>query len=82
MFRKDDNQVGGADIYVLIGCSIVEQAPLPLGWEMRCTNDGHEFFADHNTRSITFKGESLYIALRVMLLTVSSVCRSSAKVRM
>ena len=49
--------MGGAGIYVLIGCSIVEQAPLPLGWEMRYTDDGHKYFVDHNTRSTTFKGK-------------------------
>ena len=57
MFRKDDQQVGGAGIYVLIGCSIVEQAPLPPGWEMRYTDDNHKYFVDHNTRSTTFQGE-------------------------
>ena len=64
MFRKDDYQVGGADIYVLIGCSIVEQGPLPPGWEMRYTEDGYKYFVDHNTRSTTFNGKSLYISFK------------------
>ena len=30
--------------------------PLPAGWEIRMTNDGRQYFVDHNTRVTTFKG--------------------------
>jgi len=36
-------------------CSIVQQNPLPQGWEMRFTAEGVRYFVDHNTRSTTFQ---------------------------
>jgi len=36
-------------------CSIVQEDPLPEGWEMRYTADGVRYFVDHNTRSTTFQ---------------------------
>ena len=51
--------MGGASIYVLIGCSIVEQAPLLSGWEIKYAEDGRKYFVDHNTRNTTFDGKLL-----------------------
>ena len=36
--------------------SMAEQLPLPLGWEMRYTEQGVKYFVDHNTRTTTFQG--------------------------
>ena len=36
-------------------CSIVQEDPLPQGWEMRFTAEGVRYFVDHNTRSTTFQ---------------------------
>ena len=36
---------------------MAEQLPLPLGWEMRFTEQGVKYFVDHNTRITTFQGE-------------------------
>lgn len=34
---------------------IVDEEPLPAGWEMRFTEDGRAYFVDHNTRATTFQ---------------------------
>ena len=58
MSRKGVNCVGGAELYVFDWLySIVEQGPLPPGWEMRYTEEWHKYFVDHNTRSTTFDGK-------------------------
>ena len=36
--------------------SMAEQLPLPLGWEMRYTEQGVKYFVDHNSRTTTFQG--------------------------
>ena len=36
--------------------SMADQLPLPLGWEMRFTEQGVKYFVDHNTRTTTFQG--------------------------
>lgn len=33
---------------------MVNEAPLPNGWEMRYTDEGVRYFVDHNTKSTTF----------------------------
>ena len=43
---------------VLIGstlCSIIQEDPLPDGWEMRYTNEVVRYFVDHNTHTTTFQ---------------------------
>jgi len=35
--------------------NIVEEAPLPAGWEIRFNNEGVRYFVDHNTRTTTFQ---------------------------
>jgi len=35
--------------------NVVEEDPLPEGWEMRFNNEGIRYFVDHNTRSTTFQ---------------------------
>lgn len=35
--------------------SIVQEDPLPEGWEMRYTSDGVRYFVDHNTKTTTFQ---------------------------
>ena len=37
--------------------SMAEQLPLPMGWEIRFTEQGIKYFVDHNTRTTTFQGE-------------------------
>jgi len=37
--------------------SMVDQLPLPQGWEMRFTEQGVKYFVDHNTRTTTFQGD-------------------------
>ncbi|XP_067905306.1 NEDD4-like E3 ubiquitin-protein ligase WWP2 isoform X2 [Heterodontus francisci] len=34
---------------------MIQESPLPPGWEMKYTNEGVRYFVDHNTRSTTFK---------------------------
>ena len=34
---------------------IMQEDPLPEGWEMRYTAEGVRYFVDHNTRSTTFQ---------------------------
>ena len=36
--------------------SMADQLPLPLGWEMRFTEQGVKYFVDHNSRTTTFQG--------------------------
>ena len=36
--------------------SMVDQLPLPQGWERRFTEQGVKYFMDHNTRTTTFQG--------------------------
>ena len=36
--------------------SMVDQLPIPQGWEMRFTEQGVKYFVDHNTRTTTFQG--------------------------
>ena len=43
--------------------SMAEQLPLPLGWEMRYTEQGVKYFVDHNTRTTTFQGITFYSAV-------------------
>ena len=33
---------------------LLQDEPLPTGWEMRFTEEGVKYFVDHNTRSTTF----------------------------
>ena len=40
--------------------SMADQLPLPLGWEMRFTEQGVKYFVDHNTRTTTFQGTHYY----------------------
>ena len=56
----------------------MKQAPLPPGWEMRYTEDGHKYFVDHNTRSTTFQGEEFSVSCEYTYFVV--FCRSSNKV--
>ena len=35
--------------------SIMQEDPLPEGWEMRYTAEGVRYFVDHNTRTTTFQ---------------------------
>ena len=37
--------------------SMVEQLPLPCGWEIRYTENNKKYFIDHNTRTTTFEGK-------------------------
>ena len=37
--------------------SMAEQLPLPVGFEIRYTEQGVKYFVDHNTRSTTFQGQ-------------------------
>uniref|UniRef100_A0A663MSP6 HECT-type E3 ubiquitin transferase n=1 Tax=Athene cunicularia TaxID=194338 RepID=A0A663MSP6_ATHCN len=34
---------------------MIQEPPLPPGWEMKYTNEGVRYFVDHNTRTTTFK---------------------------
>lgn len=34
---------------------VLEEEALPTGWEMRLTDDGRQYFVDHNTRQTTFQ---------------------------
>uniref|UniRef100_A0A4W3J664 E3 ubiquitin-protein ligase n=1 Tax=Callorhinchus milii TaxID=7868 RepID=A0A4W3J664_CALMI len=34
---------------------MIQESPLPPGWEMKYTSEGVRYFVDHNTRSTTFK---------------------------
>lgn len=34
---------------------MIQEDPLPQGWEMRFTAEGVRYFVDHNTRSTTFQ---------------------------
>jgi hypothetical protein len=50
-----------ADFYVILSAcvsshfSMIQEDPLPQGWEMRFTAEGVRYFVDHNTRSTTFQ---------------------------
>ena len=37
--------------------SMAEQLPLPVGFEIRYTDQGVKYFVDHNTRTTTFQGQ-------------------------
>lgn len=39
---------------LLVG-RMIQEPPLPPGWEMKYTNEGVRYFVDHNTRTTTFK---------------------------
>ncbi len=41
--------------------SMVDQLPLPQGWEMRFTEQGVKYFVDHNSRVTTFQGQARLI---------------------
>ena len=52
---------------------LMQEDPLPEGWEMRYTGEGVRYFVDHNTRSTTFqdprgghKGYVIYFISLVM----------------
>ena len=34
---------------------IIQEDPLPEGWEMRYTAEGVRYFVDHNTKTTTFQ---------------------------
>jgi len=34
---------------------MVNEQPMPHGWEMRFTDEGVRYFVDHNTKSTTFQ---------------------------
>ena len=34
---------------------MIQEDPLPQGWEMRFTAEGVRYFVDHNSRSTTFQ---------------------------
>ena len=36
--------------------SMVDQLPLPHGWEIRFSADNRKYFIDHNTKTTTYKG--------------------------
>ena len=36
-------------------CRIMQEDPLPEGWEMRYTAEGVRYFVDHNSRTTTFQ---------------------------
>lgn len=40
---------------VFLSCRIMQEDPLPEGWEMRYTQEGVRYFVDHNTRTTTFQ---------------------------
>ena len=42
--------------------SMADQLPLPAGWEVRHTEQGVQYFVDHNTRTTTFQGEGIYVS--------------------
>ena len=48
--------------------SMADQIPLPLGWEMRYTEQGTKYFVDHNTRTTTFQGVRRALALALCFL--------------
>jgi len=56
----------------VVVCSIVQEDPLPQGWEMRFTAEGVRYFVDHNTRSTTFQDPRGGPAKGCVLLSVSS----------
>ena len=56
MSRKTVNCYMWVGLILVCFCSIVEQTPLPPGWEMRYTEEGYKYFVDHNTRTTTFDG--------------------------
>lgn len=39
----------------LLVSRMIQEPPLPPGWEMKYTNEGVRYFVDHNTRTTTFK---------------------------
>ena len=52
---------------------LMQEDPLPEGWEMRYTGEGVRYFVDHNTRSTTFqdprgghKGYAIYFIYRLL----------------
>nr|XP_009685299.1 PREDICTED: NEDD4-like E3 ubiquitin-protein ligase WWP2 [Struthio camelus australis] len=40
---------------LLVPGRMIQEPPLPPGWEMKYTNEGVRYFVDHNTRTTTFK---------------------------
>ncbi len=42
-------------ILVVFVDRIMQEDPLPEGWEMRYTGEGVRYFVDHNTRTTTFQ---------------------------
>ena len=47
-------QVGMIVIMRMMVMMVMQEEPLPTGWEMRHTEDGVKYFVDHNSRSTTF----------------------------
>ena len=47
--------IANSDTLSSLCCRIVQEDPLPQGWEMRFTAEGVRYFVDHNTRSTTFQ---------------------------
>lgn len=36
-------------------CRMIQEPPLPPGWEMKYTAEGVPYFVDHNSRATSFK---------------------------
>ena len=53
--------------------SMAEQLPLPLGWEMRYTDQGVKYFVDHNTRTTTFQGTCI-LPYTIHMMDMCSTC--------
>ena len=54
---------------------VLEEEPLPTGWEMRLTEDGRQYFVDHNTRQTTFQDPRPGAKqMCVILFLIWSVC--------
>ena len=47
-------QVGMIVMMRMMVMMVMQEEPLPTGWEMRHTEDGVKYFVDHNSRSTTF----------------------------
>jgi len=70
----------GKAMISLFVCSIVQEDPLPQGWEMRFTAEGVRYFVDHNTRSTTFQdprgGPAKGLVFCMLDITLYCICLS------
>lgn len=70
--------VGGMCLFENIHCNqtfffrLLNEKPLPEGWEMRFTIEGNPYFVDHNRRTTTYidprTGKSSLYVLNILLL--------------